>query len=97
MVYVLEIKVFMALLTVKIDIAASNTCGWCNGTVGLVYRSKSIQGPWQRQIISGFSCGGQVEGVLPLVNPETNTTTYVWHSSTVRKYNPTGIWRPSSV
>ncbi|MCJ1445496.1 MAG: hypothetical protein MMC23_006001 [Stictis urceolatum] len=47
-------------------VAASNTSGFCNGTLGLLYRSKSISGPWQRQILSGGSCMGQVEGVLIL-------------------------------
>lgn len=64
-------------------VAASNTCGYCNGSIGLVYRSKSIQGPWTRQIISGYSCEGQVEGVLPLTDPKTGKTSYVWHSTSV--------------
>ncbi|EMD00452.1 hypothetical protein BAUCODRAFT_152944 [Baudoinia panamericana UAMH 10762] len=64
-------------------IVASNTCGYCNGSIGLVYRSASIQGPWMRQIIAGYSCNGQVEGVLPLVNPSTGQTTYIWHSTSV--------------
>ncbi|KAK4574517.1 hypothetical protein LTR86_001358 [Recurvomyces mirabilis] len=64
-------------------VVASNTCGYCNGSIGLVYRSSSIRGPWTRQIISGYSCEGQVEGVLPLTNPYTKQTTYVWHSTTV--------------
>ena len=64
-------------------VAASNTCGYCNGSIGLVYRSKSIQGPWTRDIIAGYSCNGQVEGVLPLTNPSNGQTSYVWHSTSV--------------
>ena len=64
-------------------VAASNTCGYCNGSIGLMYRSATIQGPWTRQIISDYSCNGQVEGVLPLTNAESNETTYVWHSTSV--------------
>lgn len=64
-------------------IAASNTCGYCNGTLALLYRSDSIQGPWTRQILEGYSCNGQVEGVLPLTCPTTGQVTNVWHSTTV--------------
>jgi Glycosyl hydrolases family 43 len=64
-------------------VAASNTCGYCSGTIGVLYRSKSIKGPWIRQIISGYSCGGQVEGVLPLQDAGSGQTNYVWHSTTV--------------
>jgi hypothetical protein len=64
-------------------VAASNTCGYCNGSIGLLYRSQSIHGPWTRQIISGYSCDGQVEGVLPLQDPHTGDTCYVWHSTSV--------------
>lgn len=64
-------------------VAASNTCGYCNGSIGLMYRSKSIQGPWTRQILAGYSCNGQVEGVLPLPDPQTGEVTYVWHSTSV--------------
>ncbi|KAL1297200.1 hypothetical protein AAFC00_004770 [Neodothiora populina] len=64
-------------------ISASNTCGYCNGSIGLLYRSYSIEGPWTRQILAGYSCNGQVEGVLQLSDPETGNTTNVWHSTTV--------------
>lgn len=64
-------------------VAASNTCGYCNGSIGLLYRSRSIKGPWTRQILAGYSCNGQVEGVLPLTDPRTKQTTYVWHSTSV--------------
>ncbi len=61
--------------------ATNNKAG--SGSIGLLYRSKSIQGPWTRQIISAYSCNGQVEGVLPLTDPTTNKTSYVWHSTSV--------------
>lgn len=64
-------------------VAASNTCAYCNSSPGLMYRSTSIRGPWTRQIISGDSCGGQVEGVLPLSQPTGNGTSYIWHSTSV--------------
>lgn len=64
-------------------VAASNTCGYCNGSIGLLYRSDSIQGPWTRQILSGYSCDGQVEGVLPLKDPRSGQVTNVWHSTSV--------------
>ncbi|EME38324.1 glycoside hydrolase family 43 protein [Dothistroma septosporum NZE10] len=64
-------------------VSASNTCGYCNGSIGLLYRSRSWHGPWTRQIIAGYSCDGQVEGVLPLTDPETKQVSYVWHSTTV--------------
>lgn len=64
-------------------VVASNTCGDCSGSIGLVYRSTSIKGPWSRQIISAYSCDGQVEGVLPLTDPTTKETSYVWHSTSV--------------
>lgn len=70
-------------------VSAATTCGNCNGSIGLLYRSKSIEGPWTRQIISGDSCMGQVEGVLPLNDPKTGETTFVWHSTSVRKCFPT--------
>ncbi|THX73596.1 Arabinanase/levansucrase/invertase [Aureobasidium pullulans] len=64
-------------------VAASNTCGYCNGSIALLYRSNSIQGPWTRQILEGYSCNGQVEGVLPLTNPANGAVTNVWHSTSV--------------
>ncbi|KAH6681494.1 glycosyl hydrolase [Halenospora varia] len=50
-------------------ITASNTCGFCTGTLLIFYRSKSPMGPWTRQIISADTCGGQTTGVLTLPNP----------------------------
>ncbi|EME79156.1 glycoside hydrolase family 43 protein [Pseudocercospora fijiensis CIRAD86] len=64
-------------------VAAANTCGYCNGTLALLYRSRSTQGPWTRQILAGYGCNGQVEGVLPLTDPNTKKTTYVWHATSV--------------
>lgn len=64
-------------------VAASNTCGYCNGSIGLVYRSRSLKGPWTRDIIAGDSCEGQVEGVLPLTDPYSGKITFVWHSTSV--------------
>jgi len=64
-------------------ISASNTCAYCNGSIGLLYRADHIQGPWTRQIIAGTSCEGQVEGVLPLTDPSSGAETYVWHSTSV--------------
>jgi hypothetical protein len=64
-------------------VAASNTCGYCNGSIALLYRSDSIQGPWTRQILEGYSCNGQVEGVLPLTDAKTGAVTNVWHSTSV--------------
>lgn len=67
-----------------LDVFASNTCGYCSGTLATVYRSSSIQGPWKRQVLSGNSCNSQLEGILPLINPKTKETTYVWHGTSVR-------------
>ncbi|TVY81392.1 hypothetical protein LSUE1_G004450 [Lachnellula suecica] len=55
-------------------ISASNTCGFCTGTLFVVYRSKSITGPWTRQILSGDTCGSQLTGVLRLPTPADNNT-----------------------
>ncbi|KAE9371196.1 glycoside hydrolase family 43 protein [Stipitochalara longipes BDJ] len=64
-------------------VSASNSCGLCSGTISVLFRSKSIQGPWTRQILAGYSCNSQPEGVLPLVDPVTNKTTYLWHGNSV--------------
>jgi hypothetical protein len=63
-------------------ITLSNSCALCSGSIGVVLRSESIKGPCQRDVISGYSCGGQLEGILTLTDPATNLS-YVWHSSTV--------------
>ncbi|POS79447.1 glycosyl hydrolase family 43 protein [Diaporthe helianthi] len=64
-------------------IVASNTCGFCAGSIGLVYRSASLDGPWERDIISAYTCGSQIEGVLSLTDPLTNETTFVLHATSV--------------
>ncbi|KAI6709233.1 hypothetical protein JHW43_008221 [Diplocarpon mali] len=58
-------------------ITASNTCGFCTGTSLVVYRSKKISGPWERQIISADTCGGQTTGVLTLPSPNGGATSYL--------------------
>ncbi|PQE04343.1 glycoside hydrolase family 43 protein [Rutstroemia sp. NJR-2017a BBW] len=45
-------------------VSASNTCGFCQGTLLIIYRSRSITGPWTRQIISADTCSGQTTSVL---------------------------------
>ncbi|PQE24045.1 glycoside hydrolase family 43 protein [Rutstroemia sp. NJR-2017a BVV2] len=47
-------------------VSASNTCGFCQGTLLIIYRSRSITGPWTRQIISADTCSGQTTGVLTI-------------------------------
>lgn len=69
----------------SVDVVVSNTCSFCSGSIGAVYRSSSLTGPWERDIISAYSCSGQVEGVLPLTDATTNETTYVWHATTTRE------------
>lgn len=72
-------------------VTASNTCGFCTGTLLVVYRSKSYQGPWTRQIISGDTCGAQSCGVLTLPSPSGGPTTYL-HQADVFSSSPiTGI------
>jgi hypothetical protein len=57
-------------------VSASNTCGFCTGTILVMYRSKTpMTGPWTRQVISGDTCGGQTTGVLTL--PTSSGTTYL--------------------
>ncbi|KAK2630397.1 hypothetical protein QTJ16_001217 [Diplocarpon rosae] len=58
-------------------ITASNTCGFCTGTLLVVYRSKTISGPWVRQIISADTCGGQTTGVLTLPSPNGGEASYL--------------------
>lgn len=65
-------------------VSASNTCGFCTGTLLVIYRSKSIQGPWQRQIISADTCGGQSTGVLTLPNPNGGATNYLHQADIVK-------------
>jgi hypothetical protein len=65
-------------------ITASNTCGFCDGTLLIVYRAKSLAGPWLRQIISADTCGGQSNGVLTLPSPSGGPTTYLHVADNVR-------------
>lgn len=58
-------------------ISASNTCGFCTGTLLIIYRSTSIAGPWTRQIISADTCGGQTTGVLTLPSPNNGSAVYL--------------------
>lgn len=58
-------------------ISASNTCGFCTGTPLIFYRSKSLVGPWTRQIISDDTCGGQSTGVLTLPSPTGGQSSYL--------------------
>ncbi len=59
-------------------ITASNTCGFCTETTLVVYRSLApLTGSWQRQIISGDTCGGQSTGVLTLSDPNGGATSYL--------------------
>ena len=71
-------------------ITASNTCGFCTGTLLVVYRSKSISGPWTRQIISADTCGGQSTGVLTLQSSNGAATNYLHQADLVRTAPLTG-------
>lgn len=62
---------------------ASNTCGYCNGSIALMYRANSLNATWDRQILSGYSCNGQLEGILPLQSPQNKAIDYIWHSTSV--------------
>ena len=46
----------LSLVRVSDSQLASNTCGFCNGTLLVAYRSKSLQGPWTRQIVDSTTC-----------------------------------------
>ncbi|KAH7418159.1 glycosyl hydrolase [Cadophora sp. MPI-SDFR-AT-0126] len=58
-------------------VTASNTCGFCTGTLLVVYRTKNISGPWTRQIISADTCGGQTTGVLTLPAQYGGSASYI--------------------
>ncbi|KAL5326988.1 hypothetical protein ACEPPN_004677 [Leptodophora sp. 'Broadleaf-Isolate-01'] len=68
-------------------ITASNTCGFCTGTLLVVYHSKNISGPWTRQIISADTCGGQTTGVLTLPAPNGGASSYI-HSADLFRTAP---------
>jgi len=48
-----------------------------------MYRASSIQGPWTRQIISGYGCNTQFEGILTLPGGSTDNSTLLWHGTSV--------------
>jgi hypothetical protein len=62
-------------------VSASNTCGFCAGTLLIIYRSRSIEGPWTRQIISGDTCGGQSTQVLTLPSPQPGAPASYLHQA----------------
>lgn len=74
-------------------ITASNTCGYCTGTLLLLYRSKSITGPWTRQVLSGDTCGGQSDGIIPITT--SSGTTYL-HQSDLYGSSPFAAIRQSA-
>ncbi|ESZ93297.1 hypothetical protein SBOR_6335 [Sclerotinia borealis F-4128] len=67
-------------------ISSSNTCGFCQGTILIMYRAKDITGPWIRQIISGDTCGGQTSGVLTIPS-STGEGVYI-HQSDIQASAP---------
>jgi hypothetical protein len=65
----------------------SGTCGNCNEGILIVYRTTNIRSNvWERQIVSGNTCGGQTAGVLVASN-DAGEKTYI-HS--------TDLWRGDS-
>lgn len=53
-------------------------------TTTLAYRSKSIEGPWTRQIVqSDLTCGGQSMGILEIPAIGKQDTQYIYHSDAV--------------
>jgi hypothetical protein len=68
-----------------LDVIASNSCGLCSGSIVVLFRSKSVQGPWTRQILAGNGCNTQLEGVLLVADQSTNTTTYLFQGNSIRK------------
>jgi hypothetical protein len=73
-------------------ISVSNTCGFCTGTILVIYRSTSPTGPWTRQIISADTCGGQSTGVLTLSSPNSpsNQASYLHQADLFRTAPLTG-------
>ncbi|QSZ30458.1 hypothetical protein DSL72_000012 [Monilinia vaccinii-corymbosi] len=68
-------------------ISASNTCGFCQGTILIMYRAKQIAGPWTRQIISGDTCGGQSNGVLTIPSSTGGDGVYI-HQADIQASAP---------
>lgn len=54
-------------------VTAFNTCGFCNGSLAVVYRSDNISGPWTRQVISERTCGGQIGSVTTIESGDETT------------------------
>ncbi|KAA8567505.1 hypothetical protein EYC84_007981 [Monilinia fructicola] len=68
-------------------ISASNTCGFCQGTILIMYRAKNIAGPWTRQIISSDTCGGQTTGVLKIPSSTGGEAVYI-HQADIQATAP---------
>ncbi|TGO06865.1 hypothetical protein BTUL_0431g00010 [Botrytis tulipae] len=68
-------------------ISASNTCGFCQGTILIMYRATDISGPWTRQIISSDTCGGQTTGVLTIPSSTGGDAVYV-HQADIQASAP---------
>jgi hypothetical protein len=62
-------------------VSASNTCGFCDGTLLVVSRSTSPAGPWTRQILSSDTCGGQTTGVLTLPSTSSDSEANYLHQA----------------
>ncbi|KAK4047816.1 hypothetical protein OIV83_005159 [Microbotryomycetes sp. JL201] len=59
----------------------SQICSFCNSTGTLVYRAKSLKGPWQRQLISDLTCGGQAMGIVVLPGSnDSKKATYLYQA-----------------
>ncbi|KAM0787148.1 hypothetical protein ACM66B_006399 [Microbotryomycetes sp. NB124-2] len=59
----------------------SQICSFCNSTGTLVYRAKSLKGPWQRQVISDLTCGGQAMGIVKLPgSTDSKKATYLYQA-----------------
>lgn len=68
-------------------ISASNTCGFCQGTILIMYRATDISGPWTRQIISSDTCGGQTTGVLTIPSSTGGDAVYM-HQADIQASAP---------
>ncbi|KAK4056108.1 hypothetical protein OIO90_002839 [Microbotryomycetes sp. JL221] len=59
----------------------SQICSFCNSTGTLVYRSKSLKGPWQRQNVNDITCGGQAMGIFKLPgSTDSKKATYLYQA-----------------
>lgn len=68
-------------------VSASNTCGFCQGTLLIMYRAKDITGPWTRQIISSDTCGGQTTAVLTIPSSTGGDAVYI-HQADIQASAP---------